>query len=225
MSKNSEGVIAWRQRIRKKIIEAMGGECQIPTCSYKKCQAAFDLHHIDPKLKDFTISQMTSNPKRWIRIAEEIAKCILLCVRCHREVHAGVTELPEEFKKYGGELEKFYEFQKRALLKHQMDMCPICAKGKHIRQKTCSPECRARKSEKTEWPNPTDLERLVWEIPSNRLSKQMGVSDKAIQKRCRRLGIPKPPPGYWQRSREEQTKIFQNRHERTTGWADRLLIG
>jgi hypothetical protein len=50
---------------------------------------------------------------------------------------------------------------------------------------------------KATWPTHEDLRRLVWEIPSSSLAKQIGVSDKAVEKRCKRLGISKPPRGYW----------------------------
>lgn len=48
---------------------------------------AFDFHHPSPWEKDFTISdRMTS----WGAIEAELKKCVLLCARCHREVHDGL---------------------------------------------------------------------------------------------------------------------------------------
>lgn len=47
------------------------------------------------------------------------------------------------------------------------------------------------------WPSKEELEKLVWEMSTLQLSKKLGVSDKAIEKRCKRLLIPKPPRGYW----------------------------
>lgn len=44
-----------------------------------------------------------------------------------------------------------------------------------------------------------ELERLVWEMPTTKVAKQFGVSDKAIQKRCELLEINKPPRGYWRK--------------------------
>ncbi len=41
------------------------------------------------------------------------------------------------------------------------------------------------------------LERLVWLKPTLELSKQLGISDVGIAKKCKRLGIKKPPRGYW----------------------------
>ena len=52
----------------------------------------FDFHHRDAKEKDFAISQ-DGVPRRWETIVAELAKCVMLCANCHREVHAGVRTL------------------------------------------------------------------------------------------------------------------------------------
>lgn len=43
------------------------------------------------------------------------------------------------------------------------------------------------------------LEKLVWEMPTEKVAKIFGVSGKAIEKRCKLLGIVKPPRGYWRK--------------------------
>ena len=43
------------------------------------------------------------------------------------------------------------------------------------------------------------LHRAVWSMPTVDVARTFGVSDTAIGKRCRRLGIEKPPRGYWAR--------------------------
>jgi hypothetical protein len=50
-----------------------------------------------------------------------------------------------------------------------------------------------------EWEHVTtrELSRLVWEQPTTAIAKEFGVSDVAIGKKCRSLGISKPPRGYW----------------------------
>lgn len=42
-----------------------------------------------------------------------------------------------------------------------------------------------------------ELARLVWEMPKTALALRFGVSDRAIAKRCMKLGIEVPPIGYW----------------------------
>src|SRR5215470_6470577 len=44
-----------------------------------------------------------------------------------------------------------------------------------------------------------DLYELVWSKPMRDLAKDFGISDVALAKRCRRLGIPVPGRGYWAR--------------------------
>lgn len=73
-----------RNALRKLAIESLGGACQI--CGYEKCSEALDFHHTNALEKDFNISSKLSS---WKRIASELKKCVLLCARCHREVHAG----------------------------------------------------------------------------------------------------------------------------------------
>lgn len=44
-----------------------------------------------------------------------------------------------------------------------------------------------------------ELYSLVWERPTTRLAGELGISDVALGKICRRMGIPKPPLGYWRK--------------------------
>ncbi|MCJ7435162.1 MAG: hypothetical protein MUO77_16895, partial [Anaerolineales bacterium] len=45
--------------------------------------------------------------------------------------------------------------------------------------------------------DPDELRTAVWSEPVTTIAASFGVSDKAIEKRCKRLGIVKPPRGYW----------------------------
>lgn len=53
------------------------------------------------------------------------------------------------------------------------------------------------RQEKISWPTKEELEKLVWEKPTMILAKELNVTDSAIGKRCKKLGINKPPRGYW----------------------------
>ncbi len=44
-----------------------------------------------------------------------------------------------------------------------------------------------------------ELFHLVWSMPSERVAAKLGISGAALSKRCKKLGIPKPPRGYWAR--------------------------
>lgn len=91
MSKNSEGVIRWRQRVKQKLVAAFGGACAI--CGYDRCSQALDFHHLDPGEKDFAITGR-GIPRAWKKVLDEAEKCVMLCKNCHTEVHAGLLEVP-----------------------------------------------------------------------------------------------------------------------------------
>lgn len=42
-----------------------------------------------------------------------------------------------------------------------------------------------------------ELEVIVWQMPTTEIAKIYNCSDSAIGKLCKKLGIPKPPRGYW----------------------------
>lgn len=47
--------------------------------------------------------------------------------------------------------------------------------------------------------NSEELESCIWSKPIQEVAKDLGVSDVAVHKACKRLGIKKPPQGYWLR--------------------------
>lgn len=49
-----------------------------------------------------------------------------------------------------------------------------------------------------------ELQRLVWAMPTTAAAAEFGVSDKAVEKRCKLLGVEKPPRGYWVRRAKEE---------------------
>ena len=79
----------FRKRLKQKAIDYKGGKCKI--CGYNRCNEALSFHHVDPTKKDFTIAYM----KSWgfKKIQAELDKCVLLCNRCHTEVHHGLITL------------------------------------------------------------------------------------------------------------------------------------
>ena len=81
-----------RRKIKEMAIAYKGGACWV--CKYSKFQGALDLHHLDPKKKSFGIADK-GYTRSWDAVRAELDKCILLCANCHRELEAGVTQLPE----------------------------------------------------------------------------------------------------------------------------------
>ena len=79
-------VMEWRHRTLEKVIKIAGGTCR--KCSYSICIPNLHFHHLNPKEKDFSIR--CNHTISWKRVKNEIVKTILLCNRCHGEVHAGL---------------------------------------------------------------------------------------------------------------------------------------
>lgn len=81
-----------RRRLKQRAVDHMGGTCA--GCGRHGDLALFEFHHRDSMNKDFGISE-DGIIRRWSTIVAELAKCVMLCANCHREVHAGVRDLDE----------------------------------------------------------------------------------------------------------------------------------
>lgn len=74
---------------KQKAIDVAGGVCVV--CGYTKCKSALHFHHLNDKR--FTISRCLH--WSWEQLQEELKKCVLVCNRCHSEIHEGLTTLPD----------------------------------------------------------------------------------------------------------------------------------
>ena len=92
-SDSGHEVVRFRQNLKRRAVAAAGGACV--GCGFRDPIDALEFHHLDPRTKEFGIST-EGIPRRWDKIEAELAKCVLLCANCHREVHAGVRGLGED---------------------------------------------------------------------------------------------------------------------------------
>ena len=81
-----------RKKLKTMLVEYKGGQCAI--CGYNRSPDVLEFHHIDESKKEFGLS-IRGLTRSWERMRVEADKCILLCANCHREVHAGVVQLPQ----------------------------------------------------------------------------------------------------------------------------------
>lgn len=81
-----------RRVIKARSVALMGGLCE--GCGRNWPSAVFEFHHRDASTKEFGIGE-DGSVRPWSTVVAELAKCVLLCANCHREVHAGVRELDE----------------------------------------------------------------------------------------------------------------------------------
>ncbi len=78
-----------RKELKEKAVQYLGGKCMI--CGYNKTYQALEFHHLENKKFGLSSRGIT---RSWKSIENELKKCVLLCVNCHREVHAGFSQLP-----------------------------------------------------------------------------------------------------------------------------------
>ena len=84
---NTEQVQRRRDQLKILAVEYKGGCCEI--CGYSKYVGALEFHHIDPSLKDFSISG-SGYTRSFEKMKPELDKCRMLCANCHREIHAKI---------------------------------------------------------------------------------------------------------------------------------------
>lgn len=147
----------------------MGDKCAI--YGYQRCLDAMEFHHINPNEKEFQLAQ--SNARSWDRIAKELRKCVLLCSNCHREVHAGLAEIPAN---YVGFNEDFLAYKKS-----ELSYCP-CGSLKYNYNKFCSKACAAKSRKKIEWEK-IDLVEMAKNKNLTQIGRELKVSDNTIRKR------------------------------------------
>jgi hypothetical protein len=178
---NSEKVKRWRSNTKIRIVEAMGGKCVI--CDYNKCNRGLDLHHLNPEEKEFGFGRIMSRPCSWKKIIKELRKCVLICCRCHAEVHDGITIIPVNVNRFD---EKYVEYKEN---KKDMDKCPICHKPKKKYNKTCSYSCAAKLSRKVDWDSINLNEMLSKGMSYNSIGRLLDVSGSAVKKRATKMKL------------------------------------
>jgi hypothetical protein len=173
----------WRYRTKLRMIESFGSKCCI--CGYSKCVSALDFHHLNPQQKDFSPSAARASSSSWQKICDELRKCVMVCANCHREIHSGYIKVPDDAQRFD---ESYADYRAKLKLKDMND-CPVCGQKKMKYRTTCSKSCAARYSYRVDWDS-IDLKQLKVAGKSNvEIGKLLGVSDGAVIKRLKKLGL------------------------------------
>jgi Zn finger protein HypA/HybF involved in hydrogenase expression len=86
--------------------------------------------------------------------------------------------------------------------KKQNTLCK-CGRIKKTRSSLSCKHCQMlyrKQATKIIWPDKYELYKMVWSKPLSKLSHDLHVSDNAIRKKCKSLGITLPEQGYWLRN-------------------------
>lgn len=158
------------------LINLKGGKCEV--CGYNKNISSLEFHHKNPSEKSFPLDVRHLSNTNIDKLKEEVAKCILLCANCHREIHNpdkdidNITLILEEMKtnniKVMGK-------------KRQTQICPNCGKEfvKTEGKIFCSKKCR---EENKKYPSKETVLEKYEEIKSwQKVADFYGLSRKIIQ--------------------------------------------
>ena len=183
MSSSSENVMSYQKRRKKDLVRLFGGKCLI--CGFDKFQEALEFHHVNPQEKDFGLATGIKSLEKQL---EEAKKCIMVCSNCHRGIHAGHYEVPNNWKdQYNEIIAKELISQK---YEKQENFCPNCGKPISRGAVHCS-QCAALFQRKTERPDRETLKQLIRTKPFTQIAKQFNITDNGIRKWCDRYNLPR----------------------------------
>jgi hypothetical protein len=84
----------WLLNEKQKAVDYKGGKCIV--CNYNRCLAALEFHHKNPLEKEKNKGSRSINSHQsFEKNKKELDKCVLLCCRCHREIHANLIKLED----------------------------------------------------------------------------------------------------------------------------------
>lgn len=79
-----------------------------------------------------------------------------------------------------------------------------CSCGKEISSNASTCKSCVPRETKITWPSEEEMAKLIWAKSTVQIARDLGVSDKAVEKFCKKKGIAKPPRGYWQQLQHEK---------------------
>lgn len=78
------------KEIVKKVQEIVGASCWL--CNYDLYWGNLSFHHMEPENKLFNLSTRDLVGHSWSKVFLEMKKCVLVCCRCHGEIHGEIID-------------------------------------------------------------------------------------------------------------------------------------
>ena len=134
-----------------------------------------------------------------------------LCPNCHTQTDTfGVKNQKLENRVlFAEQSQSSSEVEIDAKPAHQCQVCNSLFKPSNVLQKTCSRACMGRKQAKVNWPSPEELRVRVWEVSTQTVGRELGVTGNSVKKHCEKLGIVVPPRGYFQKLRAPELETVR----------------
>jgi len=174
--------------LKRKAVLYKGGKCE--RCGYDNNIYALDFHHTSNN-KDAKISVILYRTS-WEKAKIEIDKCMLVCSRCHREIHN------EDGKNWKNDDFIFVDFSNlgKEYKNRIIYICAFCKKefsrksnGEDKIPKYCSHECCQNALRRVVRPSSDELKSLLEQHSQSCVAKLIGVSDVTILKWARSYGL------------------------------------
>ena len=203
-SKNSQNVINFVKRRKSNLIKVFHSKCCI--CGFDKFQEALEFHHVNPEEKSFGLTTQTTTKALSAQL-EEMKKCVLVCANCHRGIHNGYLEIPQNWQElYDNEIANQLLEELKQLREGKKHYCQRC--GTIISEKAsyCT-KCARLISRKVDRPSREELKELIRKLPFTQIAEKYKVSDNAIRKWCDAENLPRKKTIINQMSNEEWEKI------------------
>lgn len=179
-------VKTWRTATKRRLVVGFGGKCAV--CGLVDDDIVYDFHHMDRRNKEVVL---TGKIMSWQRIMSEVIKCVMLCVICHRKVHAGKASVPSDALRFDENLPISYGLINT--YDDTRDECPGGCGGTKLRWRSaCSIKCFGL-SRRLDRPNDMDelrdnvIKKGFWSV-----AREHNVTDNTIRKWLRGAGYEVP---------------------------------
>lgn len=205
-TRNSQNVVNHIKKRKADLASVFHSKCCI--CGFDAYPEALEFHHVHPEEKEFGITASDAVTKSLGKQLKELRKCILVCANCHRGIHQGYIEVPENYQ------ELYDEERAQELLQHLDEIkhgkrhyCQRCGREIVTHDATYCVECAKIMARTVKWPPREELKALIRTNPFTQIADQFYVTDNAIRKWCDHYNLPRRKKDIATYSDEEWEKI------------------
>lgn len=187
---SSQATSDFRRRRKQNLVQVCGASCNI--CGYNRSISALEFHHIDPSVKEYSISK-TGTCHDIEKDLVEVKKCLLVCANCHREIHDGLYDNVNlyTFQNYSETLAVQLIADRNKKFFKEPKFCRECGQpisGDGITG-LCI-QCAAKSRRIIERPSREELKNLIQHFPFTEIGRKFNVSDNTIRKWCKKENLP-----------------------------------
>jgi len=186
---NSKDVVNFIRRRKADLKSVFHSKCCL--CGFSEVQEALEFHHVVPEEKEFAICGSQNQTKALLLQLEEMKKTILVCSNCHRGIHAGIYQVPDNWEDfYDNEIAQNLINKLEEVKSHKIYYCQNCGKEICKGSKLCE-ACSHLSQRVCERPSREELKELIRKKPFTQIAAQYGVTDNAIRKWCDNENLPR----------------------------------